>query len=165
MVRRKKYDERLEAVLRRLIRARITLSQGKCEFSRKQLKFAGHSFSAQGMAPIQTRLQLSKRWRDRKMLKIPWKRSSSKPCPRRLFLFAIFFRARTNGIGLRRMLLSLKKRNNPSASSGSLLPRKRNCDICRRLVERLRSSSLTCPTRWHKEANCLRFALYNGMPR
>lgn len=51
MVRRKKYDERLEAVLRRLIRARITLSQGKCEFSRKQLKFAGHSFSAQGMGP------------------------------------------------------------------------------------------------------------------
>ena len=49
MERRKKYDERLEAVLTRLIRARITLNQGKCKFSRTQLKFAGNSFSAQGM--------------------------------------------------------------------------------------------------------------------
>ena len=47
----KKYDERLEAVLTRLIRARITLNQGKCKFLRKQLKFAGNGFSAQGMGP------------------------------------------------------------------------------------------------------------------
>ena len=47
----KEHDERLEAVLTRLIRARITLKPEKCEFSRKQLKFAGHSLSAQGIGP------------------------------------------------------------------------------------------------------------------
>ena len=47
----KEHDERLEAVLTRLIRARITLNPEKCEFSRKQLKFAGHSLSAQGIGP------------------------------------------------------------------------------------------------------------------
>ena len=30
---------------------RITLNPEKCEFSRKQLKFAGHSLSAQGIGP------------------------------------------------------------------------------------------------------------------
>ena len=47
----KEHDERLEAVLTRLIRARITLNPEKCKFSRKQLKFAGHSLSAQGIGP------------------------------------------------------------------------------------------------------------------
>ena len=47
----KEHDERLEAVLTRLIRARITLNPEKWEFSRKQLKFAGHSLSAQGIGP------------------------------------------------------------------------------------------------------------------
>ncbi|PFX21652.1 Transposon Ty3-I Gag-Pol polyprotein [Stylophora pistillata] len=47
----KQHDERLEAVLTRLIRARITLNPEKCEFSRKQLKFAGLSLSAQGIGP------------------------------------------------------------------------------------------------------------------
>ena len=47
----KEHDERFEAVLTRLIRARITLNPEKCEFSRKQLKFAGHSLSAQGIGP------------------------------------------------------------------------------------------------------------------
>ncbi|PFX12515.1 Retrovirus-related Pol polyprotein from transposon opus [Stylophora pistillata] len=47
----KQHDERLDAVLTRLIRARITLNPEKCEFSRKQLKFAGHSLSAQGIGP------------------------------------------------------------------------------------------------------------------
>ena len=47
----KEHDKRLEVVLTRLIRARITLNPEKCEFSRKQLKFAGHSLSAQGIGP------------------------------------------------------------------------------------------------------------------
>ena len=47
----KEHDERLEAVLTRLIRARITLNPEKGEFSRKQLKFAGHSLSAQVIGP------------------------------------------------------------------------------------------------------------------
>ena len=45
------HDDRLEAVLRRLTKARITLNPGKCEFSRRHLKFAGHTLSAQGIGP------------------------------------------------------------------------------------------------------------------
>ena len=64
----KEHNERLEAVLTRLIRARITLNPEKCEFSRKQLKFSGHSLSAQGIGPDPETTALSKRWRDRKLL-------------------------------------------------------------------------------------------------
>ena len=45
------HDDRLEAVLPRLTKARITLNPEKCEFSRRHLKFAGHMLSAQGIGP------------------------------------------------------------------------------------------------------------------
>lgn len=47
---KKEHDEGPEAVLTRLNRARITLKPDIFEFSR-QLKFAGHSLSAQGIRP------------------------------------------------------------------------------------------------------------------
>ena len=47
----KEHDERLEAVLTKLIRARITLNPEKCKFSRKQWKFAGNSLGAEGIGP------------------------------------------------------------------------------------------------------------------
>lgn len=38
-------------MLRRLTKARITLNPEKCEFSRRQLKFAGHNPGARGIGP------------------------------------------------------------------------------------------------------------------
>ena len=36
------HDQRLESVLKRLIKAGITLNSEKCEFSKKCVKFLGH---------------------------------------------------------------------------------------------------------------------------
>ena len=44
-------DKRLDSVLARLTKAKITLNPVKCEFSKRQLKFAGHNLSAQGIGP------------------------------------------------------------------------------------------------------------------
>ena len=45
------HDKRLDSVLGRLTKARITLNPEKCEFSKHQLKFAGHNLSAHGIGP------------------------------------------------------------------------------------------------------------------
>ena len=45
------HDKRLDAVLAKLTKARITLNPEKCEFSRRQLKFASHNLSAHGIGP------------------------------------------------------------------------------------------------------------------
>ena len=45
------HDKRLDSVLARLTKAKITLNPEKCEFSKHQLKFAGHNLSAQGIGP------------------------------------------------------------------------------------------------------------------
>ena len=43
------HDERLEAVLKRLLEAGITLNLDKCVFSTKQVKFLGHVISSNGI--------------------------------------------------------------------------------------------------------------------
>ena len=45
------HDKRLDSVLARLTKAKITLNLEKREFSKHQLKFAGHNLSAQGIVP------------------------------------------------------------------------------------------------------------------
>ena len=45
------HDKRLDNVLARVTKAKITLNREKCEFSKHQLKFAGHSPSAHGIGP------------------------------------------------------------------------------------------------------------------
>ena len=65
------------------------------------------------------------------------------------------------GPSSRRIFLSLEERNDLNTSSHSLLLWERNCYICRRLIVWIRSSPLASPRGWHKEANCLRFVLYD----
>ena len=43
------HDERLEAVLKRLLEAGVTLNLDKCVFSTKQVKFLGHVISSNGI--------------------------------------------------------------------------------------------------------------------
>ena len=43
------HDERLEAVLKRLLEAGVTLNLDKCVFSTKQAKFLGHVISSNGI--------------------------------------------------------------------------------------------------------------------
>ena len=43
------HDERLEAVLKRLLEAGVTLNVDKCVFSTKQVKFLGHVVSSNGI--------------------------------------------------------------------------------------------------------------------
>ena len=45
------HDKRLESILARLTKAKITLNPDKCEVSKHQLKFAGHNLSAHGIGP------------------------------------------------------------------------------------------------------------------
>ena len=45
----KQHDERLEAVLKRLLEAGVTLNLDKCVFSTKQVKFLGHVISSNGI--------------------------------------------------------------------------------------------------------------------
>ena len=45
------HDKRLDSILARLTKATITLNPEKCEFSKHQLKFAGHDLSAHGIGP------------------------------------------------------------------------------------------------------------------
>ena len=45
------HDKRLDSVLARLTKAKIALNPDKREFSKQQLKFAGHSLSAHGIGP------------------------------------------------------------------------------------------------------------------
>ena len=45
------HDKRLDSVLARLAKAKITSNPDKCEFSKHQLKFAGHNLSAHGIGP------------------------------------------------------------------------------------------------------------------
>ena len=45
------HDKRLDGVLARLTKAKVTLKPDKCDFSKHQLKFAGHSLRAHGIGP------------------------------------------------------------------------------------------------------------------
>ena len=96
------HDDRLKAVLTRLIRARITLNLRQVRIFKKQLKFAGHSLSAQGISPdpdktaaiekIDTpqNVRELRRFLGMTTTEQQNNRSSSKTCPRRQCLFAIF---------------------------------------------------------------------------
>ena len=45
----KEHDDHLEAVLKQLIAAGVTLNPEKCEFSKSELKFLGHIINHQGV--------------------------------------------------------------------------------------------------------------------
>ena len=45
------HDKRLDSVLARLTKAKITFNPDKCECSKCQLKFAGHNLSVHGIGP------------------------------------------------------------------------------------------------------------------
>ena len=51
------HDQRLESVLKRLIKAGITLNSDKCEFSRKCVKFLGHVIDEIGIHADQGKIQ------------------------------------------------------------------------------------------------------------
>ena len=44
-----KHDQRLEAALQHIKKARVTLNPQKCEFSKRKLTFLGHVFDANGI--------------------------------------------------------------------------------------------------------------------
>ena len=151
----KEHDERLEEVLTRLIRARITLNPEKCEFSSKQLKFVGHSLSAQGLDRSRQDCSYRKDGETAKCCrttKIPGNDQPPtevhrKPVGEHYASSRSSFKQERMALGLssRRIFLLLEERNDPSASSLSLLLRERNYYICRPLVVWIRSSPLTSP--------------------
>ena len=51
------HDERLEAVLKRLLEAGVTLNLDKCVFSTKQVKFLGHVISSNGIEVDQDKVK------------------------------------------------------------------------------------------------------------
>ena len=120
----KEHDKRLEAVLRRL-------NPDMCEFSRQQLKLVGHGLSAQGIGPDPEKTAaIEKMERSQNVAEL-------RKFLRRLCRFAIFFQARTNGIGAKlkkNLSLEDEERHDPSARSRSLLLRERNYHICERLI-------------------------------
>ena len=145
----KEHDKRLEVVLTRLIRARITLNPEKCEFSRKQLKFAGHSLSAQGIGPDPHKTAaIEKMERPQNVAEL--RRFLGMINHQQKFIENLSEKTNASsrssvkqermalGPSSRRICLSLEERNDPSASSRSLL-RERNYYICRRIVVWIRS--------------------------
>ena len=51
------HDQRLEAVLKRLVEARMTLNLDKCQFSTDRVKFLGHVISFSGIKADPEKLQ------------------------------------------------------------------------------------------------------------
>ena len=51
------HDQRLESVLQRLTKAGITLNSGKCEFSKRSVKFLGHVIDEAGIHPDPGKIQ------------------------------------------------------------------------------------------------------------